>query len=151
MNINNDELMRQLQRISVLYRRGIPAPGEESTSQAKACGGASHPQGFGRVLSILVRHGDGVSQAALAEKMNIRPQSLSESLSKMEERGFIRRCPNPQDKRGTLVFLTDEGRAQEEKLAERRHRAADSLLSVLDESEKQTLAVLLGKILEQNE
>lgn len=141
--MSNDELMRQLQRITAMYRRGIPEAGETpAPAGANPC-----QQGFGRVLSHLARHGDGVSQAALAEKMHIRPQSLSESLGKMEERGFIRRCPNPQDKRGTLVYLTDEGRAQEEKLAERRRRAADSLLSALDEQEKQMLASLLDKIL----
>lgn len=144
--MSNDELMRQLQRITAMYRRGIP-----ETEESSAVKDQLYHQGFGRVLSLLVRHGDGVSQAALAERMHIRPQSLSESLGKMEERGFIRRCPNPQDKRGTLVYLTDEGRSQEEKLAERRRRAADSLLSALDEQEKQTLASLLDKILNGRE
>ena len=144
--MSNDELMRQLQRITAMYRRGIPETEESSAMKDQLC-----HQGFGRVLSHLVRHGDGISQAALAERMHIRPQSLSESLGKMEERGFIRRYPNPQDKRGTLVYLTDEGRAQEEKLAERRRRAADSLLSALDEQEKQTLSTLLDKILNGRE
>lgn len=142
MNLSNDELMRMIQRISGLYRRGLPEAGAAATSV-----GVSPCMGSGRVLSLLVRGGDGISQTAMAEQLNIRPQSLSESLSKMEERGYIRRCPNPQDKRGTLVYLTDEGREQERMLAERRHRAADSLLSVLDEQQKQVLASLLDKIL----
>lgn len=145
--MSNDELMRRLQRVTAMYRRGMP----ETEEMPSHVGARPCHQGFGRVLSHLVRQGDGVSQAALAERMHIRPQSLSESLGKMEERGFIRRCPNPQDKRGTLVYLTDEGRAQEEKLAERRRRAADSLLSALDEEEKQVLASLLDKILSGRE
>jgi DNA-binding MarR family transcriptional regulator len=111
---------------------------------------SSYHHGTGRILSKLVHQGDGLSQTALAEKMNIRPQSLSEALSKMEERGWIRRTPNPQDKRGTLVYLTDEGRFREAELAERRRQTADSLLCVLNESEKDTLATLLGKILAQD-
>ena len=139
--MSNDELIRQLQRVLALYRRGIPKI-EDSTAEQ-----SSYHHGTGRILSKLVHQGDGLSQAALAEKMNIRPQSLSEALSKMEDRGWIRRAPNPQDKRGTLVYLTDDGRAQEALLAERRRQTADSLLSALDEAERDTLESLLAKIL----
>lgn len=137
--MTNDELIRQLQRVLALYRRGIPTIEEN---------GCHH--GTGRILSKLVHQGDGISQAALAEKMNIRPQSMSEALTRLEEHGLIRRLPNPQDKRGTLVYLTDEGRFREAELAERRRQTADSLLCVLNESEKDTLATLLGKILAQD-
>ena len=137
--MTNDELIRQFQRVLALYRRGIPTIEEN---------GCHH--GTGRILSKLVHQGDGISQAALAEKMNIRPQSMSEALTRLEEHGLIRRLPNPQDKRGTLVYLTDEGRFREAELAERRRQTADSLLCVLNESEKDTLATLLGKILEQD-
>jgi DNA-binding MarR family transcriptional regulator len=75
---------------------------------------------------------------------------MSEALTRLEEHGLIRRLPNPQDKRGTLVYLTDEGRFREAELAERRRQTADSLLCVLNESEKDTLATLLGKILAQD-
>lgn len=137
--MTNDEVIRQLQRVLALYRRGIPTIEEN---------GCHH--GTGRILSKLVHQGDGISQAALAEKMNIRPQSMSEALTRLEEHGLIRRLPNPQDKRGTLVYLTDEGRIREAELAERRRQTADSLLCVLNESEKDTLATLLGKILAQD-
>lgn len=137
--MTNDEVIRQFQRVLALYRRGIPTIEEN---------GCHH--GTGRILSKLVHQGDGISQAALAEKMNIRPQSMSEALTRLEEHGLIRRLPNPQDKRGTLVYLTDEGRLREAELAERRRQTADSLLCVLNESEKDTLATLLGKILAQD-
>ena len=137
--MTNDEVIRQLQRVLALSRRGIPTIEEN---------GCHH--GTGRILSKLVHQGDGISQAALAEKMNIRPQSMSEALTRLEEHGLIRRLPNPQDKRGTLVYLTDEGRFREAELAERRRQTADSLLCVLNESEKDTLATLLGKILAQD-
>ena len=138
--MSNDELIRLMQRVLVLYRRGIPSIEEN---------GCHH--GTGRILSKLVHQGDGISQAALAEKMNIRPQSLSEALTKLEERGLIRRLPNPQDKRGTLVYITEEGREREADLAERRRQTADSLLCTLDESEKEMLASLLGRILAREE
>ena len=138
--MSNDELIRQMQRVLALYRRGIPSIEEN---------GCHH--GTGRILSKLVHQGDGISQAALAEKMSIRPQSLSEALTKLEEHELIRRLPNPQDKRGTLVYLTDKGREREAELAERRRQTADFLLRALDDSEKETLSALLGKILAWDE
>lgn len=145
--MSNDELMRQLQRILALYRRGLPS--QEDTSGADRSASCHH--GTGRILSKLVHQGDGISQAALAEKMNIRPQSLSEALAKMEERGWIERRPNPQDKRGTLVYLSEQGREQEEQLSARRRAAAEQLLSALTEDEKELLGGLLDKILKTSE
>ena len=141
--MSNDELMRQLQRILSLYRRGLPSQEDGAGNERSA----SCHHGTGRILSKLVHQGDGISQAALAEKMNIRPQSLSEALAKMEERGWIERRPNPQDKRGTLVYLSEQGREQEEQLSERRRAAAEQLLSALTEEEKTHLSELLNKIL----
>jgi len=69
----------------------------------------------------------------------------------MEERGWIDRRPNPQDKRGTLVYLTEEGRRQEEHLAARRSATADHLFSALSEEEKELLSSMLSKILAENE
>ena len=145
--MTNDELVRQLQRILALYRRGLPST-EETAATDRANAPCHH--GTGRILSKLVHQGDGISQASLAEKINIRPQSLSEALTKMEERGWIARRPNPQDKRGTLVYLTEEGRLQEEQLAARRSTAAEHLFSALSEEEKETLSALLDKILAEN-
>ena len=138
--MSNDQLIRLMQRVLSLYRRGIPSIEENG-----------YHHGTGRILSKLVHQGDGISQATLAEKMSIRPQSLSEALTKLEERGLIRRNPNPQDKRGTLVYLTDEGRIREAELADLRRQTADSLLCTLNDAEKDTLAELLGKILAQDE
>ena len=145
--MSNDEIMRQFQRILALYRRGLPSSEEASAAEQPTAG----HHGTGRILSKLVGQGDGISQAALAEKINIRPQSLSEALAKMEERGWIDRRPNPQDKRGTLVYLTEEGRRQEEHLAARRRAAADHLFSALSEEEKELLSSMLSKILAENE
>ena len=139
-SMSNDELIRRMHRVLALYRRS------NTFAEDSGC-----HHGTGRILSKLVYQGDGISQAALAEKMNIRPQSLSEALAKLEERGLIRRSPNPQDKRGTLVYLTEEGREQEAELAERRRQTADSLLGSLTESEKETLALLIDKILAHGE
>ncbi len=68
-----------------------------------------HLRGQNRVLVILAKEGTLI-QSQLAEIMDIRPSSMTELLSKLEERGLITRTPDEKDKRVTNVSITDEGK-----------------------------------------
>lgn len=52
---------------------------------------------------------NGTPSTSLGPKMGIEPTSLSRTLNKLEDRGFIERIPNPEDGRSVLVTLTTEG------------------------------------------
>lgn len=67
------------------------------------------------LLHILKKH-PAINQRDLAEKMHVRPQSLGEMLTKMEDAGLVERAKDPADGRATLVSLTPAGEA-----AEREH------------------------------
>jgi DNA-binding MarR family transcriptional regulator len=54
--------------------------------------------------------GDGKTQAELTEYLFIDKAATSRTLDVLERQGFIKRRPNPDDKRKKLVFLTDAGR-----------------------------------------
>ncbi|MBZ2200270.1 MAG: MarR family transcriptional regulator [Lentilactobacillus hilgardii] len=66
-------------------------------------------RGQHRVLHVLAKEGSLI-QSQLAEILDIRPSSLTELLSKLEDRGLINRTPDENDKRVTNVSLTDEGK-----------------------------------------
>ncbi len=51
----------------------------------------------------------GTPSTALGPKMGMEATSLSRILKSMEEKGFIRRKPNPEDGRGVLIHLTALG------------------------------------------
>jgi len=51
----------------------------------------------------------GTPSTALGPKMGIEATSLSRILKSMEEKGLIKRKPNPNDGRGVLIHLTDFG------------------------------------------
>ena len=98
------------------------------------------------MLAILSSHG-GMSQARLAEKLNIRSASASELLAKMEAEGLVIRTPDADDGRANRVVLTDAGKeAANAVLAERRKRD-ETLFSVLDQTEKQQLTALIDKLI----
>lgn len=71
------------------------------------------------VLGRLDREGPRcVSDLAVAE--HVRPQSMAQSVHDLAAEGYLRRRPDPGDRRRTLVELTDAGRAALE--ADRRRR-----------------------------
>ena len=99
-----------------------------------------------RVLSLLDET-EGVSQQKLALILGIRPQSLSELLGKLEKDGLLQRTKNPDDRRETLVSLTAAGRERAAAFETERRRAQEAFLAPLSETERDTLAELLEKLL----
>ena len=105
--------------------------------------------GHGRILAMLAKMGE-TPQNELAEKMGIRPQSLTVAMTKMEERGDIVRRRNPDDKRQILVSLTEKGSDRARVIEASRLDTAKSLLDdVLDDREKETLYTLLMKVIDK--
>ncbi|MFM7607377.1 MAG: MarR family winged helix-turn-helix transcriptional regulator [Alphaproteobacteria bacterium] len=67
------------------------------------------------VLTHLVRRGDGVSPGDLARAFQTSKAAMTNTLHRLETRGFIRVEGDPKDGRGKRVFLTDAGRAMRER------------------------------------
>jgi DNA-binding MarR family transcriptional regulator len=77
------------------------------------------PLTHGTVLGRLDREGSqSVSDLALSER--VRPQSMAQTIGDLETDGLVARRPDPDDRRRSLVSLTDAGRAELD--ADRRHR-----------------------------
>lgn len=76
-----------------------------------------------RALWILLRHGT-MRLRDLAEHLRIAPRSATEVVDDLEARGLVERGPDPDDRRATLVHLTEQG--QEIGAAVRAARAADA-------------------------
>ncbi len=98
-----------------------------------------------RVLSLL-SESEGLSQRKLALILDIRPQSLSELLGKLERDGLIERRKNDGDKRETLVSLTEAGRLRAQAFEDAREDAVERFLAPLGAEERETLGGLLEKL-----
>ena len=98
-----------------------------------------------RILLTIGRNGS-ISQRRLAEHIAVSPQSMSESLAKLENDGYITRQKNQLDKRETIVSLTPAGADHSSELAEKMYSQAHHFLEPLSEEEKQTLYSLLKKL-----
>ena len=113
-----------------------------------------HPEaghhGRGRILAALNDCGS-MSQTQLAAQLDIRPQSLSELLGKVEAEGLIDRKQSEEDKRQTIVSLTEEGRAKVAGFRDAHRRRAEAFLAPLTEDEKNALADILAKLIGSGE
>ena len=68
------------------------------------------PLSHAAVLGRLDREGaQSVSDLALAER--VRPQSMAQTVAELEAEGYVARRPDPDDRRRSLVELTEEGTA----------------------------------------
>ena len=99
------EIVRMLGRLNALSRRTPTSPQEVPE--------APRGHGRGRMLGLLHDHGE-MSQSQIASLLDIRPQSLSEMLTKAESDGVIVRRQSTEDKRQTLVSLTELGQSRVE-------------------------------------
>ncbi len=66
------------------------------------------------LLTHCIRLGDGWTPARLAAAFQVTRGTMTNTLQKLEAKGFIRVDPDPDDARSKRVFLTAPGRAAQE-------------------------------------
>lgn len=122
----------------------------ELAALLSACGSqmnrrAEDSMGQGRIMHILSERKE-ISQKELQDLLQIQPGSISETLSKMEQKGLIVRTKEEEDKRRSVVCLTEVG---EQHIAEYRSRKKDKRpFGALSEEQQTQLKELLSVLLE---
>lgn len=66
-------------------------------------------RGQGKILSIL-QQTPHISQKDLVSQLDMRPQSASEIIKKLEKKGFIERYKSEEDQRVMMITLTKAGK-----------------------------------------
>jgi DNA-binding MarR family transcriptional regulator len=101
------------------------------------------------VLAALRRQGEPyeLTPTALARQMMMTSGGMTAAIDRVERKGLATRAPNPADRRGSLVRLTEEGkRVVDEAMA--RHVAVEQrLVAGLDADEQARLAAGLRALL----
>ena len=115
------------------------------------CGHYMHFHGGGRsgqvpILCMLDRSGGKLSQLELGSRLELKPGSLSEILSKMEAAGYVERIRDTKDRRQLLVSITEQGAAIAQREHERRREFRLKAFTALTDAEQNQLADMLQKI-----
>jgi len=72
---------------------------------------------------------------------------MTARIDRLQKAGWVERRPNPADGRGTLVALTDAGRALIDEAVVAHIDNQRAVLAVLSAAEQAQLSELLGKLL----
>jgi len=105
---------------------------------------ANPHRGQGRILAVLKMQPE-ISQRDLAYLLDMRNQSLSELLAKMEKAGYITRNQSEADRRVVDIKLTDAGKEAAERAAQQKEGDGD-VFSVLGEDEQKIFGDYLSRI-----
>ena len=132
---DNTELTRVLLRVSHLLRHGH---GEPELKMAP---------GQQRVLTVLSRH-DSLSQRDLLEEMGLARATLSELLTRLEEKGLIERTRSKADRRVIIISLTKKGKAAAKKVAGIQSEIADEAFAPLSDAQKDDMKAMLDVVLQ---
>jgi len=90
---------------------------------------------------------EGIRMTELARRLVLSKSGLTAVVDRLEERGWVRRIPDPQDRRATRIMLTEDGESAFHRAAEihiagiERHFA-----SHLSEEEAGVIAEALERI-----
>src|ERR1700690_3217271 len=97
----------------------------------------------------LLRIAAGLSQQELAAKLQIHPSRMVAIVDNLEKRGLVERRANPDDRRLYSLYLTQAGGEALEKIGGVAREHQDPLLTSLSGEDRNTLAILLLRIADQ--
>src|SRR3954468_4532803 len=86
------------------------------------------------------------SPGELASDLELSSGAMTSRLDRLEQAGYVRRLPDPDDRRGVVVELTEKGRDAWDTSANVQGRREAFIASVLTKDEQRQLNVLLRKL-----
>lgn len=102
--------------------------------------------GWHDVLATLRRSGGTLRPTDLTNASMLTSSGTTKRLDRLEAAGLIARAPDPADRRGTLIGLTDDGRRLIDELTPAHLDNERRILGALSEAERRALADLLRKL-----
>ena len=98
-----------------------------------------------KCLDIIALKGSA-NPSQLAKLTGLSTGSTTAMIDRLEKRGLIERCPNPEDRRGAIVVLTNGAAKKFPPLFESMAKAMEALVSSYSEKELDTLSDFFRKI-----
>ncbi|HSK21634.1 MAG TPA: MarR family transcriptional regulator [Egicoccus sp.] len=103
------------------------------------------------VMAALWRHGGGLRPLDLRSSMLVGSGTLTARLDRLEGAGLLERRPDPDDRRGRLLYLTPAGERLVPEVVEQLLQIENDLLAPLPRTVRDRLAGDLGRLLASTE
>ena len=104
-------------------------------------------QAAATALAVIDGAAAPLTPSQVSDRVLIPSATLTATLDLLERRGWIRRTPNPADRRSILVEITPDGRAAADRLLPGIRAVERSVMSALTQDERALLLDLLAKVL----
>jgi DNA-binding MarR family transcriptional regulator len=89
---------------------------------------------------------DGQTPGKLAERMAVRPPTITKTINRLQTQGFLEKRASSEDQRQAHVFLTETGRAAIKAIEKSVRKTEKQLMKGLDKKDQKALARLLSRI-----
>lgn len=99
------------------------------------------------ILATLMEKGDGFAQKEILADLPISKSTMSNTIDNLVEKGYLRKEEDPEDKRVTVIYLTEKGEEAESTVREIDKKVVEMMLKRFSESEKEELTEYLEKLL----
>jgi len=98
------------------------------------------------VLATIDGLGGRSTPAEIGRHVVVSSAAITSLIDTSERKGYVRRAPDPADRRRTWVALTPEGRTLIDRLLPGAHQVETDVMSALTSAERLELLRLLGKV-----
>ncbi len=98
-------------------------------------------------MAAALMDGSARSQKELAQLASVTQPAMAEMLARMERDGVVRRAPDPDDGRGSLISLTESALAQLPTAREALMSSERDAVAGMTEREIATLRALLQRVI----
>jgi len=89
---------------------------------------------------------DGQTPGALAERLGVRPPTITKTINRLQAQGFLDKRASNADARQAHIFLTDMGREAIHAIEKSVKKTEKQALKGLDKKEQKALFKLLARI-----
>ena len=101
---------------------------------------------WGYSVLLALDHSTVRTQAALAEAIGADKTRIIPTLDELQDKGYIERNPDPDDRRVRLLAITESGRAVKDAVQEEIQRGEERWLGTLSASERRVFLKVLRQL-----
>ena len=105
--------------------------------------GLTQPQFY--ALRVIAKNG-AMPMRGISDEMHVTPANVTGIIDRLEHKGLIKRMARQGDRRATIIELTPEGRAVQERVAARYGELMQRALQAFTTDEQEALRYLLEKL-----
>ncbi|GIO31028.1 MULTISPECIES: MarR family winged helix-turn-helix transcriptional regulator [Paenibacillus] len=99
-------------------------------------------------LLLMVWRAEKIRMNELASKLGVKPRTVTELVDALERDGVLQRTPDPDDRRATLLHLTEDALNQITRVRMVQMQISDEILQNFTAEERTRLHALLSKFFE---